>query len=259
MNKLFPLLIFIFLINGNLFSQRLKPTIPAAERVRTYDVKHIKIDVEFDWEKKKVIGQVQTEIQPLADDFKDFEVDAIAFNINSVRDENNSDLNYTYDGKKINISLNSPFSKDAKIVYSVDYTVQPQRGLYFIQPTELNPSLPYQIWTQGEDDDNRYWIPIYDYPNDKTTFEIYVTVDRKYKTLSNGKLNYSRKIQDTDLRQDHWVMDKPNSTYLIMLCVGEFEIIKDKFEDVPIDSYVGKNINLEDAKFTFRNTPLMMK
>ena len=37
-------------------------------------------------------------------------------------------------------------------------------------------------------DKARQWIPCYDYPNDKATNEMIVTVDKKYKVLSNGKL-----------------------------------------------------------------------
>ncbi|MEP7146382.1 MAG: M1 family metallopeptidase [bacterium] len=258
MKNIFLLFCFLTMMPGYLFSQKAKPTIPAPERIRTYDLNHIKINVKFNWELKQVIGNVETEIQPLADDFKDFEVDAVGFKINSVRDENNNDLNYEYDGKKIKIILNENISRETKFKYSVDYTCQPQRGLFFIYPTELNPSLPYQIWTQGESQDNSHWIPVYDYPNDKTTFEIYVTVDRKYKTLSNGSLEYSKKISGTEERQDHWVMNKPNSTYLIMLGVGEFEIIRDKADSLSVESYVDQNINIEDAKFTFRNTPQMV-
>ncbi len=212
MKYIFLIFITLLILNcpGSLFPQRLKPEIPGPERIRTYDVEHIKINVSFDWENKKVIGEVETKIIPLSDNFSEFEVDAVAFDIQSIRDGKNQDLKYTYDNKKIKLILEKSYSQSDTIVYTVNYTCQPQSGLYFIYPTELNPSLPYQIWTQGEDSDNRYWIPVYDYPNDKTTFEIYVTVDKKFSTLSNGYLDYSRKIFDTDKRQDHWVMDKPN-------------------------------------------------
>ncbi|MEO6694254.1 MAG: M1 family aminopeptidase, partial [Ignavibacteria bacterium] len=103
------------------------------------------------------------------------------------------------------------------------------------------------------------WLPIYDYPNDKTTFEIFITIDRKYETLSNGYLDYSKKIIDTEKKQDHWIMNKPNSTYLIMIAVGDFTIIKEEYRGLPVQSYVDQNINPEEANYTFRNTPEMIK
>ena len=253
------LLILLLITGAEIYSQAYKPKVPDPERVRTYDVQHIRINVSFDWTEKEVTGNVETRIVPLSDNFNEFEVEAVDFKINNVRDQKNSDIKYDYDGKKIKVMLDKNYTAADTIIYSVDYVCKPQKGLYFIYPTELNPSMPYQIWTQGEENDNRYWIPLYDYPNDKTTFEIYATIDTKFKTLSNGYLDYSRKIQDTDLKQDHWVMDKPNSTYLIMFGAGDFQIISDTVNGIPVSSYVDQNISLEDAANTFRNTPQMLK
>lgn len=254
-------LIFICLLCNvsNTNAQGGRPTIPAPERIRTYDVKHIEINVSFDWAQKMVIGKVETTIKPLSDNFREFEVDAVGFNIHSILDEDNNDLKFKYDGKKILINLDQYYSPSDKIIYTVKYDCKPQRGLYFIYPTELNPSMPNQIWTQGESENHRHWLPIYDYPNDKTTFEIYAEVDSKLKTLSNGYYEDSKLVNDSKQRVDHWVMDKPNSTYLIMLAAGEFNVIHEKENNLPVMSYVDRNINFEDAKYTFRNTPAMLK
>ncbi len=234
-------------------------SIPGPERIQTYDVQHIKINVRFDWNEKKVIGEVETRIVPLADNFKEFEVDAIGFSINSVRGENNSDMKYNYDGKKIKIDPDKNHTVNDTLVYTVNYTCQPERGLYFNYPTELNPSLPHQIWTHGQQEDNRYWIPIYDYPNDKTTFELFVTIDDKFRTLSNGYLENSKKLPGSNERLDHWVMDKPNSTYLIMLAAGEFSITEDNYNTIPVQYYTDRNILKSESDYTFRNTPEMIK
>lgn len=45
-----------------------------------------------------------------------------------------------------------------------------------------------QIWTQGETQSNSAWFPTVDSPNEKMTDEIYITVENKYTTLSNGLL-----------------------------------------------------------------------
>ena len=53
---------------------------------------------------------------------------------------------------------------------------QPTKGLYFILPDKDYPNRPKQIWTQGESEDTRYYLPTYDYPNDRLTTETIVTV-----------------------------------------------------------------------------------
>ena len=248
------LVIFFLLLTNNLFSQY----IPTPERVRTYDVQHIKIDVSFDWDEKKVLGECETTIVPLSDGFIEFEVDAIAFDIQSVRDKSNEDIKYEYDGKSIKITLDENHSITDTIVYRVNYSCKPQKGLYFIYPTELNPSLPYQIWTQGQGADNKHWIPIYDYPNDKATTEMFITTKRGVETLSNGYLKSSKKIEGTDEKLDHWVMDKPHPSYLIMVAVGDFDIIEDNYKGIPIQSYVDKD-KREVGEFSFRNTGEMAR
>jgi len=247
-------IIFFLLLTACAYSQY----VPSPERVRTYDVQHISINVSFDWDEKKVIGECETTIIPLSDGFTEFEVDAVAFEISSVRDENNEAIEYEYDGKQILMKLKKSLSLEDTIVYTVNYTCKPQKGLYFIYPTELNPSLPYQIWTQGQGADNKHWIPIYDYPNDKTTSEMYVTTKRGIETLSNGYLVSREKIYDTDKKIDHWAIDKPHPTYLIMVAVGDFDIIKDNYEGIPIHSYIDKN-KRETGEFSFRNTNKMMR
>ncbi len=229
----------------------------APERVRTYDVQHIKMNINIDWDKKMVLGNVETKIVPLADGFKEFEVDAIAFRINTITDKNGNKLKYDYDDKKITVILDKPYTANDTIIYTVDYTCVPQSGLYFVYPQELTQGYPMQIWSQGEGEDNRYWLPIYDYPNDKTTTEVYVTVDNKYTTLSNGYLE-SKTPVGSDKYIAHWIQDKPHSTYLIMLAVGEFHIVEDNYSGIPVQSYVNPN-KIKEGEYSFRNTADMVK
>lgn len=229
---------------------------PKKERERFYDVKHISMNFSFDWDGKNVSGSTTTLISPL-NKLSDFEVDALEFENITVKDDKGNDLKFDYDKKIIKIYLNREYTSNEDIVYTVTYTCHPVQGIYFRAPSELNPSMPHQIWTQGEDMDNRYYIPCYDYPNDKTTTEMFIRTEKKYKTLSNGYLESSKDVSTTE-KIDHWVQDKPHSTYLIMLAVGDFEILNDSYNGVPILNYVHPD-RVEDGKWAFRNTPEMMK
>jgi aminopeptidase N len=227
----------------------------APERLRTYDVQHIKMNINIDWDKKMIIGVVETKIVPLTDGFNEFEVDAVAMNVNFITDKDGKKLPYDYDDKKLHIILGKSYTTNDTITYTVDYNCIPQSGLYFVYPQELTPTYTNQIWTQGEGEDNRYWIPIYDYPNDKTTTEMYVTVENKYTTLSNGYLE-SKTPVGGDKYTAHWVQDKPHSTYLIMLGVGEYHIVEDSWNGIPVQSYVYPD-RKKDGEYSFRNTAKM--
>ena len=68
------------------------------------------------------------------------------------------------------------------------YEGKPTTGLYFILPDKDDPGRAKEIWTQGEAEDTHHYIPIYDYPNDRATSEMILTVPGDWLTVSNGKL-----------------------------------------------------------------------
>src|SRR5689334_14677762 len=190
-------LIFLFSITASSFAQMFGQE--PSERQRTYDVQHISINVNVDLQNKIVDGRVITTITPLSDNLSSFKVDAVGMDVKRVAQviykstdnpslaEDFTDIKFDYDKKELTIYPQSPLKKDFAFKYLVVYsTVDPEKGLYFISPTETFPNKPYQVWSQGEGEDNRYWFPCYDYPNDMATTEMFVTVEKKYQTLSNG-------------------------------------------------------------------------
>ncbi|WP_438976797.1 M1 family aminopeptidase, partial [Polaribacter sp.] len=112
-----------------------------------------------------------------------------------------------------------------------------------------------QIWTQGETQANSAWFPTIDAPNQKMTQEIEITVPNKYVTLSNGAL--INQIKKGKNRTDHWKLDKKHAPYLAFIGVGEFEIIKDNYKNIPVDYYVEKEY-APYAKEIFGLTPEMI-
>ena len=131
-----------------------------------------------------------------------------------------------------------------------------QKGLYFINADGYDKNKPTQIWTQGETEASSCWFPTIDTPNQKTTQEIYITVPKRFVTLSNGKL--VDQVVNGSNRTDYWKMDKKHAPYLFFMGVGEYEIIKDSYNNIPIDYYVEKKY-APYAKDIFGNTPEMME
>jgi aminopeptidase N len=261
---LFVLFIFVSHSTAQMFGQE------PFERKRTYDVEHIKIDVKLDLEKKTLEGKVTTLIRPLVERLSSFKVDAVDIDIKSVKEwyhlatddpelaERFADIKYDYDNKEIIIYPSFPIAKNYPFKYQVEYsTTDPEKGMYFISPDSLFPDKPLQVWTQGEGEDNRYWLPCYDYPNDKAETETYITIDSKYITLSNGSLIETKDNSD-GTKTWHWKLNHPHSSYLIMIAAGEFDIIEDSWNNIPVYSYVpvGKK---DEALKSFNLTADMMK
>jgi aminopeptidase N len=135
------------------------------------------------------------------------------------------------------------------------------KGLYFINPKGEDPTKMPQIWTQGETEASSVWFPTIDAPNMKSKQEMFITVDDKYVTLSNGKLVDSKKNAD-GTRTDHWKQDLPHAPYLFMMGVGEFRIVKDTYKR-PDGTLMEVNYYVEPewekyAKNIFGETPKMI-
>ena len=125
---------------------------------------------------------------------------------------NGADLNYTYnDALKLNIDLGRVYKNSEQYTVTIEYVSKPDelemggssaimgdKGLYFINPKGEEKNKMPQVWTQGETQANSVWFPTIDSPNAKTTQEIYITVQDKYVTLSNGDLVSSKKKQGWD-------------------------------------------------------------
>ena len=238
------------------------------------DILHTKLAVAFDWEKQRLNGTATLTVKPYFYPQNTLILDAKSFDIHQIALLKNNaiaqDLSYTYDSLKIKIQLDKTYSRNDTFMVLINYTAKPNerktggsnaisedKGLYFINADGKDTSKPTQVWTQGETEANSCWFPTIDKPNEKSTEEIYITVDNKYTTLSNGLL-----ISSTDnkngTRTDYWKMDLPHSVYLFMLAAGEFEIIKDKWRNIAVDYYV-EPFNAKNAKRIFGETPQMLE
>lgn len=109
------------------------------------------------------------------------------------------------------------------------------RGLTFIL-SEGREHRPQQIWSQGEDQNNHFWFPTYDFPNDKMAWELVATVPDAYSVVSNGRLMTDRRNQG-GTHTVTWRQDEPSATYLVSLIVAPLIRITDSWRGVPVDYY----------------------
>jgi aminopeptidase N len=227
-------------------------------RDRDYHVEHRKLELNVDPEKKKLTGTIQLTLSTLVDNLTRLEFDAIELDIEDVKLSASKPSSFENTGRKLTVFLEKALKSGDRITVSIRYSAEPRRGLYFIGPDKAYPDKPYQAWTQGEDEENRYWFPSYDYPNDRATSELVITVPWKYTAVSNGVLVGVKEEKAKGLKTFHWREDVPHASYLVSIVVGELALIKEKVEDVELQYYVPKGME-EDAKRTFEKTPQMIQ
>ena len=156
-------------------------------RTRDYDLQHSKIALRFDVEHKKVLGEVTHSLSILRDGTATIAFDSVNLTIQTVT-VNKSPAKFQTTPAKLLVSLPAASHPGDKFEIDIRYEGKPIKGLYFILPDKDYPDRPTQIWSQGESEDTRYYLPTYDYPNDRLTTETILTVPAAWLTVGNGKL-----------------------------------------------------------------------
>lgn len=239
------------------------------------DLIHTKLEVKFNWEQSRMNGRATITAKQHFYPSDSIVLDAKGMDITKI-ELKGKPLNYTYrDSLKLNIKLDKIYSKGENFTIVIDYVSKPEerttggsaaitsdKGLYFINPKGEDKNKMPQIWTQGETEANSVWFPTIDAPNAKSSQEMYITVDSKYTTLSNGKLMSTKQNVD-GTKTDYWKQDLPHAPYLFMMAVGEFKVIKDSYTrqngtKMEVNYYVEPAYEKE-AKAIFGETPEMIK
>ncbi len=225
------------------------------ERSREFDAIHYKVSLDVDMEKKMLTGKNTITLSPLNDGLETIVLDAVSLVVTDVMDLEGNPISFNQSDDQLVISLSHPYSHKDTIVLSVNYYLKEQvKGLRFTDETETSP---LQASSDCFPNKARQWIPCYDYPNDKFTQEMIVTVDDKYKVLSNGTLLGITENRSEQKHTYHWSQSKPHSTYLINLSIADYAVIKDSLGSLLINYWV-YHWNVEDAKRSFEKTPYMI-
>ncbi|MGV0103378.1 Aminopeptidase N [Nostoc sp. DSM 114160] len=223
---------------------------------RPGQVEHIFLDLSLDIPKLCYQGSCSIRLLPIRNGIDRLTLDAVNLNIESVQVDE-VPQNFDYDGEQLSIQLSQVTQIGKRLLIAIAYSVaKPQRGIYFIQPDKHYPNKPTQVWTQGEDEDSRFWFPCFDYPGQLSTSEIRVRVPNPLVAISNGELIDT--IEDGDYKVYHWLQQQVHPTYLMTLAVGDFAEIRDEWNGKAVTYYVEKGRE-EDAKRSMEKTPRMIE
>jgi aminopeptidase N len=237
------------------------------------DLINTKLEVSFDWSKSYMMGKETLTAKPHFYATDSLILDAKGMEIKTVM-LGGKPLQYNYENDFLRIKLDKKYTRTENFTVVIDYVAKPDervaggsdaiksdKGLYFINPLKTDAAKMPQIWTQGETEASSVWFPTIDQPNIKTKMEIYITVDSKYTTLSNGKMISSTKNAN-GTKTDYWKQDLPHAPYLFMMGIGEFKVVKDSYKR-PDGKLMEVNYYVEpewesSAKAIFGETPKMI-
>ncbi len=182
-------------------------------------------------------------------------------------------VSFEHDAQKLAIRFETPVPAGASCTLTTTYTVTtPPYGLVWTPQDPAWPGRAAQIHSKGEPENNSYWFPCHDFPNDRMTTEIIATVPAAYDVVSNGRLvrveNKALSTRESTgettvdarlgmFRKFHWLQDKPHVPYLVTLVVGRWDVVDvgNKKMPMPVYAPVGRG---QDVGRSFGRTAEMV-
>jgi len=220
------------------------------ERQHPFDLQHQVTRIRLDWPRHAVIGTTMLRVAAVGAPLSTVALDAVEMQVSRVTDAAGRRLRHDNDGRTLTVHLARPVAAGQQTEITVAYqTARPKKGAYFIDRQHV-------MWTQGETEDTRYWVPTYDYPNDKTTWEFYVTTPTGERALSNGRLVGSRPVAGGT--EWHWSQEQPASTYLYSVVTGNYVVVQDRWRNTPVGYWTYPD-SVEAARRGFGRTPAAME
>ncbi|PKB18665.1 M1 family metallopeptidase [Flavobacterium sp. 5] len=213
------------------------------QQTKSVDFKTVNGNVSINPENKSISGTVTYtfEVLNLIDTIK---IDAQNMTFASL-ELNAKKIPFSTNGKEL--LLIYPFQKGKNSI-QFSYEAKPKQTLYFVGSKATNN---LQIWTQGQGKYTSHWFPSFDDVNEKVIFNMDVTFDSNYKVISNGVLKH--KVADKN--NTHWTyqMQKPMSSYLLMVAIGNFEksTLNTK-SGIPLELYLdSKDVSKQEPTYRY--------
>lgn len=230
---------------------------PVWGRDRAYKVEHLRLALSFDLKRRSVTGTATTTIRPRHDGLREAVFDASELDVASVTDGDGNALGWSLGDRTLKVNLGRARRANQSVTVIVRYSATPRRGLYFNTPDEGYPERPEQIWTQGQAEDSACYFPCLDFPGEKFTSEAHLTVPADWFALSNGRLDKVTEDKRRKTKTYHWLQERPHPAYLITVAAGEFDEVRAKAGEVPVQ-YYGAPGTAPALRRAFGRTPAMV-
>lgn len=230
------------------------PADTTAPRELIIDQKKLDVTLAFEPEKGLVKGLATIVFEPLTNEVDSIWLDGVKLNYEAVLYDGATPKYNVYE-KGIAIFPDTVPQLRTHHEIEIRYAATPTRGIFFMGWEDKTNTAPKQIWTQGQGIDHRHWIPHVDAQNDKLITSLTVSFDTAYQVISNGILKNYMSVEN--IGYWHYTMDKPHSSYLIMLAVGRYDDFKEQsLSGIELTNYYYPNWAERNPYTYFQSTPV---
>lgn len=219
-------------------------------RDREIDVKHVRLDLNPDFEKRGLAGTATLTFSPIARPLRQLQLDSVDLRVTSL--EASVPVKAWDAGKAtITVTFAEAIPADVDAWVKVTYSAEPREGWYYRTEAMGYPKGDDHFWTQGEPETHRNWFPGYDYPNERFTSEVICRVPKGMTVLSNGRL--IKEAPDGEMTLFHWTQEQEHVNYLISVVGGHFEKLESTHGELPI-AFLTPPSEFSVAEHSFRDT-----
>ncbi|MCC9065070.1 M1 family metallopeptidase [Flavobacterium piscisymbiosum] len=198
-----------------------------AQQTQFVDFKSVNGQLKLNATDKSVYGIVDYRFEVLKP-IDTIKIDAKNMEFSRVQLDS-KDVIYINTGKELQIV--NHFQKGENQL-TFEYSVKPKQALYFINIDNTET----QIWTQGQGRYTSNWFPSFDDVNEKVIFSLGITYEKEYQVVSNGVLK-EKKPEENSINWQYQ-MEKPMSSYLLMLAIGKYDKKEFKAKSkIPLEYY----------------------
>ncbi|MDQ3019448.1 MAG: M1 family metallopeptidase [Bacteroidota bacterium] len=227
-----------------------------------YDVQNYKLKLSFDIPKKFIFGNLEMTALSFSDT-----LNKIYLNFSSDMKVNNVRLNseiVSFKHEKDFIIIDSKFKTIASnnFIVKIEYEGSPKNegfDSFGFKTFDDEPA----IYTLSEPNYAPTWWPCKDQTNDKTTFEMILTVPPPLTAVSNGSLLEVKDESNGD-KTFYWKESYPITTYLVSIAIGKYDkwsetyLSLDSSKQMPVDYYTYPTYT-DRAKIDWKNTINMLQ
>jgi aminopeptidase N len=207
---------------------------------RNYDITKLILELSLDLERGRVEGAATHRLTLLGKPTKELAFHQTGLDVSAVTVDGTSTA-FRLTDTWLFVTLPSSVGESsaaAGLEVRIEYSAEPTVGLHFRRPGKTSPDLYAEVWSQGENSDNRHWFPTWDHPSDRFEYEGIFTADSKLTVVSNGEL-----VRRSDGQRGrstwHYRLEGADLvSYLVMVAAGPYERYVDRWGDREVSYYV---------------------
>ena len=151
---------------------------------RRFDILSLHLDLALDVPGRGIGGTAMYTVARLSEG--DFVLDQVALDVTSVTIDGEA-ATYRMPGDTIVIEMPDRIARGGQAKVKIAYSATPRNGLHFREAK--GPDSYAEVWTQGQKNDNRYWFPAWDHPNDRFDYTGSVKGPADWKIKTNSGVN----------------------------------------------------------------------